>query len=75
MTTQQWNQEYSVGQAVRLKETGGSVFITTTKTQAFDRGAGEPVIVLHGREGVFPLVRVKALVTGYGHNSIHMSLS
>jgi len=73
MTAEQWNQQYLVGQEVRLKETGGSVFVTTTKTQAFDRGMGEPVVVLHGREGAFPLVRVDALVTPYSHNAARVS--
>lgn len=69
MTAKQWNDEFSVGQQVRLKEIGGSVFITRTKTQAFDRGICEPVIVLHGRQGAFPLDRIDALVDGFSYNA------
>jgi len=73
MTAEQWNQTYSVGQQVRLKETGGSVFVTTTKTQAFNLGINEPVVVLRGRQGAFPLTRVDALVNGYCYNGAAVS--
>ena len=56
---QYWNDTYPVGQPIALTEDDGSLTHTQTKGYAYDRASGGAVVMVTGRDGWYPLSRIK----------------
>ena len=53
-----WNDNYAVGQKVRVKRDSGDLLVTTTASEAELLGGHTPVIWLDGISGCYALDRV-----------------
>ena len=66
MTSIEWNETYKPGQAVTLTEDNGSKTKTHTRSNAWDLGCGEPVVMVDGKSGGYSLKRIEAREPEYG---------
>ena len=57
----EWNAAHPVGTPVAVTQDDGSVVETTTRSEAWCLGHGEPVVKYAGRTGCYLLSRVRAL--------------
>lgn len=55
-----WNNSYPVGQAIELTEDDGSLTHTQTRSEAWELGSGESVVMVDGKRGGYSLSRIKA---------------
>lgn len=64
MTAEKWNASYPVGQPVIVTRDDGSKWPTKTRSEAWNLGHGQPVVMLEGKSGGYDLQRVLPLVNG-----------
>jgi len=64
MTADQWNAAYKSGQPVIVKLDTGKMWATKTRSEAWNLGHGQPVVMLEGRSGGYDLSRVRPIVNG-----------
>lgn len=57
----EWNAAHPVGTPIAVTQDDGSVVETTTRSEAWCLGHGEPVVKYAGRAGCYLLSRVRAL--------------
>lgn len=60
MTAEQWNNTYPSGQPVYLTEDDGSLTATQTRSNAWELGSKEAVVMITGRTGGYSLKRIEA---------------
>jgi hypothetical protein len=59
MTTEEWNARHKIGTGVLVKLDDGRLWQTRTRSEAWNLGHGQPVVMLEGRSGGYDLSRVK----------------
>ncbi|MGH8217378.1 MAG: hypothetical protein ACREUT_02225 [Steroidobacteraceae bacterium] len=64
MTADEWNAAYPPGQPVIVTLDGGRQWPTKTRSEAWNLGHGQPVVMLEGKSGGYDLQRVKPIVNG-----------
>ena len=62
MNAQDWNARFAEGTEVCVTLDNGDPWFTTTRSEAWELGHGQPVVMLSGRSGSFALERVEAVV-------------
>lgn len=58
MTAAEWNAQHKAGIGVIVKLDGGKLKYTKTRSEAWELGHGQPVIMLEGISGGYDLARV-----------------
>ena len=58
ITAAQWNQAHRPGAAVIVKLDNGTLKYTRTRSEAWNLGHGQPVVMLEGISGGYDLARV-----------------
>lgn len=61
MTAAQWNANHKPGTGVIVKLDGGELKYTKTRSEAWELGHGQPVVMLEGISGGYDLARVKPM--------------
>lgn len=59
MTAEAWNQAHKPGMPVRVTLDDGRVWYTRTRSEAWELGHGQPVVMLYGKSGGYDLARVE----------------
>mgnify|MGYP000338848993 CR=1 FL=1 len=62
MKAKEWNDTYPSGQSVCLTEDSGSLTHTQTRSEAWELGSGESVVMVTGKSGGYSLDRIKAQI-------------
>ena len=60
-TAEQWNQSHKVGAGVLVKMDDGRLWHTRTRSEAWELGHGQPVVMLEGKSGGYDLSRIKPM--------------
>lgn len=58
MTAEEWNRLYKPGIGVVVKLDDGKLWHTNTRSEAWNLGHGQPVVMLEGKSGGYDLSRV-----------------
>jgi hypothetical protein len=58
MTAAEWNAQHKPGIGVLVRLDGGALKQTRTRSEAWELGHGQPVILLEGISGGYDLARV-----------------
>lgn len=61
MTAEKWNQKHRPGIGVLVKLDDGKLWHTKTRSEAWELGHGQAVIMLEGKVGGYDLQRVKPM--------------
>lgn len=57
----EWNAQHPPGTAVAVVKDDGSVWLTVTRSEAWETGGGDPIVKLRGNHGGYLLTRVTAI--------------
>jgi len=57
-SAEEWNELHKVGTPVRVTLDDGRVWYTRTRSEAWNLGHGQPVVMLEGKSGGYSLARV-----------------
>ena len=57
MTATEWNKAHRPGTYVLVKRDDGTLWHTKTRSEAWELGGGQPVVLLEGRSGGYDLNR------------------
>jgi hypothetical protein len=58
MTAAEWNEKFPSGTAVIVVKDDGQIWETKTRSEAWELGHGQPVVMLEGKSGGYDLSRV-----------------
>jgi len=58
MTAAEWNAKHKPGIGVLVRLDDGKLWHTKTRSEAWELGHGQPVVMLEGRSGGYDLARV-----------------
>lgn len=58
MTADEWNRLHKTGVGVVVKLDDGSLWHTKTRSEAWNLGHGQPVVMLEGKSGGYDLSRI-----------------
>jgi hypothetical protein len=58
LTAEEWNAQYPVGTPVIVVKDHGEMWETKTRSEAWNLGHGQPVVMLEGKSGGYDLSRV-----------------
>jgi hypothetical protein len=61
VTAEAWNAAYKPGQPVIVRRDDGSLWNTKTRSEAWNLGHGQPVVMLEGKSGGYDLSRVRPI--------------
>lgn len=61
MTAAEWNAAHKPGARVVVKLDNGKLWFTKTRSEAWNLGHGQPVVMLEGKSGGYDLARVTAM--------------
>lgn len=61
MTAAEWNAQHKPGIGVLVTLDTGKLWHTKTRSEAWELGGGQPVIMLVGRTGGYSLERIKPM--------------
>lgn len=61
MKASEWNAKHKPGIGVLVKLDNGRLWHTRTRSEAWELGHGQPVVMLEGRSGGYDLARVTPL--------------
>jgi hypothetical protein len=59
VTADEWNRLHKPGISVLVTLDGGKLWFTKTRSEAWNLGHGQPVVMLEGKTGGYDLSRVR----------------
>jgi len=58
MTATEWNKQHKPGIGVIVRLDDGKLWYTRTRSEAWELGHGQPVVMLEGKSGGYDLARI-----------------